>query len=56
MAEFNEKMSETEVGNCVEDDTETFEDIQVAKEGISKLLNNNFDDAFKLFQQHKYIY
>lgn len=53
MAESNEPMNEIEEGNSVEDDTDVFDEMQVARNGISKLLNNNFDDAFKLFQQHK---
>jgi hypothetical protein len=53
MAESSKQMNELEEGNSVEDDTDIFDEMKVARNGINKLLNNNFEDAFKLFQQHK---
>lgn len=53
MAESNEQATEVDVRNSAGDDMDSFDDNQVAREGINKLLNNNFDEAFKLFQQHK---
>jgi len=56
MAEARQPANSTEIENSQEDDTDVFNDVKVARSGINMLLNNHFDDAFKLFQSHKYCY
>lgn len=53
MAEPNQAAMEIVETNSVEDEADPFDDIQLARDGISKLLNNKFDEASKLFESHK---
>lgn len=58
MAEPNKSTNETEEANSVSegssvDELDGFDDIAVAREGIHKLLNNQFDESLQLFLKHK---
>lgn len=53
MAESSKEPGVVDIENSQEEDTEAFDDVKVARDGINMLLNNQFEDAFKLFQAHK---
>lgn len=55
MAEAIENPALADHENSTEEDNDSFEDVRVARDGINMLLNNQFDEALKLFQAHKYV-
>lgn len=56
MAEAVEQTNTLDHDSVTEDDGESFLDVNVARDGINMLLNNKFDDAFKLFEARKYVW
>ncbi|XP_052250371.1 tetratricopeptide repeat protein 39C-like [Dreissena polymorpha] len=58
MAEPNKETNEIEEANSVSEagsveELDVFDDIAVAKDGIHKLLNNQFEESLQLFLKHK---
>jgi len=54
MAEAQDITEDLDSSNSVEIENEGFDEIKFAKDGINLMLNNNFEDAFQLFQKYKY--
>jgi len=54
MAEAQDITEDLDSSNSVEIENEGFDEIKVAKDGINLMLNNNFEEAFQLFQKYKY--